>query len=112
MVGLYAVVSYSVNRRTFEIGVRLALGAPRVRVLQMIIREGLVVVLAGCALGLVAAQLAVRAIAPLVTLNQGRFDPLALAAVVIALAVVGTTAVLTPALRASRVDPAVALRHD
>jgi putative ABC transport system permease protein len=112
MVGLYAVVSYGVNRRTFEIGVRLAVGAPRRSVLQMIVRDGLVVVAIGCAAGLVAAQLAIRAIAPLVTLNQGRFDPLAVGAVVVTMAIVGTAASFAPALRASRVDPVVALRHE
>ncbi|HJZ77800.1 MAG TPA: ABC transporter permease, partial [Vicinamibacterales bacterium] len=112
MVGLYAMVSYGVNRRTFEIGVRLAVGAPRAAVLRMIVREGLVAVAIGCAVGLLGAQLAIRAIAPLLTLNQGRFDPLALGAVVAAMAVVGTAASLAPALRASRVNPVVALRHD
>jgi macrolide transport system ATP-binding/permease protein len=112
MVGLYAVVSYGVNRRTFEIGVRLAVGAPRGSVLRMIVREGLFVVAVGCAVGLVAAQLAIRAIAPPVTLNQGRFDLFALAAAVAAMAVVETAASLAPALRASRIDPVVALRDE
>ena len=112
MVGLYAMVSYGVNRRRFEIGVRLAVGAPRASVLRMIAREGVVVVAIGSAIGLVLAQLAIRAIAPLVTLNQGRFDPLALVVVIVAMAAVGTAASVAPALRASRVDPVVALRHD
>src|SRR5262245_44747925 len=85
MVGLYAMMSYGVNRRRFEIGVRLAVGAPRASVLRMIVREGLLLVAIGCGIGLGVAQLAIRAIAPLVTLNQGRFDPLALAAVIVAM---------------------------
>ncbi|HXI31332.1 MAG TPA: FtsX-like permease family protein, partial [Vicinamibacterales bacterium] len=112
MVGLYAMVSYGVNRRTFEIGVRLAVGAPRAAVLRMVVREGVVLVAIGCAIGLAAAQLAIRAIAPLVTLNRGRFDPVALGAVVAMMALVGAAASFAPALRASRVDPVVALRHD
>jgi predicted permease len=112
MVGLYAVVSYSVNRRKFEIGVRLAMGAPRAHVLRMIVREGLTVVAIGCAIGIGAAQLAVRTLTPIVRLNQGRFDPLALSAVVVAMAAVGAAASFAPARRASRVDPAVALRHE
>jgi len=112
MVGLYAVVSYSVNRRKFEIGVRLAMGAPRAQVLRMIVREGLTMVAFGCAIGMGAAQLAVRALTPIVRLNQGRFDPLALSAVVVAMAAVGAAASFAPARRASRVEPAVALRHE
>jgi putative ABC transport system permease protein len=112
MIGLYAVVSYSVNRRTFEIGVRLALGARRGQVLRMIVGEGLTVVAIGCAIGIGAAQLAVRAIAPLVSLNHGRVDPLAFTAVVVAIGIVGAAASFAPARRASRVDPAVALRHE
>ena len=112
MVGLYAMVSYGVNRRTFEIGVRLAVGAPRAAVLRMVVREGVLLVAIGCAIGLAAAQVAIRAIAPLVTLNRGRFDPVALGAVVVMMALVGAAASFAPALRASRVDPVVALRHD
>jgi len=92
MIGLYAVVSCSVNRRTFEIGVRLAMGAPRGGVLRMIVRDGLAIVAIGSLVGIAAAQLAIRALAPLVTLNHGRFDPLALAGVVVMLAAVGALA--------------------
>ena len=112
MVGLYAVVSYTVNRRTFEIGVRLALGATRGSVLRLIVREGLVVVAIGSAIGAVAAFLIVRALTPLITLNRGRFDPVALGAVVVAMAIVGAAASLAPARRAARVDPIVALRAE
>jgi ABC-type antimicrobial peptide transport system permease subunit len=111
-VGLYAVINYAVNRRTFEIGVRLALGATRGSVLRMIVREGLVVVGIGCAIGAALALVLIRAISPLVTLNQGQFDPLALGAVVAAMAIIGAAASLAPARRASRVDPVVALRAE
>jgi ABC-type antimicrobial peptide transport system permease subunit len=92
--------------------VRLALGASRSSVLRMIMREGLVVIGIGCAIGGAIALLLVRAVSPLVTLNQGRFDPLALGVVFAAMVIVGAAATLAPARRASRVDPVVALRAE
>jgi ABC-type antimicrobial peptide transport system permease subunit len=112
MIGLYAIINYAVNRRTFEIGVRLALGATRGSVLRMIVREGLIVVAIGCAIGVAMAIVLVRAVSPLVMLNQGRFDPLALGAVVTAIVMVGAAASLAPARRAATVDPVVALRAE
>jgi len=112
MVGLYAIVSYEVNRRRFEIAIRLAVGASQASVLRLIVGDGLAVVAAGCAIGIGVAQLVLRALAPLVRLNRGRFDPLALTAVAITMALVGAAASFAPARRASRVNPAVALRHD
>src|SRR5439155_16714350 len=94
MVGLYAVINYAVNRRTFEIGVRLALGATRGSVLRMIVREGIIVVGIGCAVGGAIALVLIRAVSPLVTLNQGRFDALALGAVVAAMVIIGAAASL------------------
>ena len=112
MVGLYAIITYTVNRRTPEIGVRLALGATRSAVVRLIVVEGLVLTALGCALGGTAAQFAVRVVSSVVTLNQGRFDPLAMGAAATATLLVGAAASLAPALRAARVDPAVALRAE
>jgi putative ABC transport system permease protein len=112
MVGLYAIINYTVNRRTPEIGVRLALGATRAAVVRMIVLEGLVLTAFGCALGGIFAQLGVRVVSSIITLNQGRFDLLALAAAAAATLLVGAAACLAPALRGAGVDPAVALRAE
>jgi putative ABC transport system permease protein len=115
MTGLYAVVNYAVSCRTFEIGVRIALGAPRAAVLWMIVRHGLGVVATGCAAGMAAAlalAAVVRKLLGLVTVaGHPVLDPLAFAAVLATLLVVGAVATLWPARRAARMDAALALRH-
>ncbi|HSK79318.1 MAG TPA: FtsX-like permease family protein, partial [Thermoanaerobaculia bacterium] len=110
-VGLYGVVSYMVTQRTPEMGIRLALGAGRGAVLRLVLRQGLGLALAGTALGLVATL----AVAKLLThLMPGAEpgDPWTLAAVSAVLIGVALAATWLPARRASRVDPAVALRYD
>ena len=110
-IGLYGVVALGVTERTREIGVRIALGASRADVLALIVSGGVRVVLAGVAIGLVAALLAARAVEGFL-FETAPADPLVLASVAMLLVVAGAIASYLPARRATRVDPAVALRAE
>jgi putative ABC transport system permease protein len=110
-IGIYGVLAYSVNQRTREIGLRMALGAPQREVLRLIVREGMMVGAIGIGVGLVAALALSRILASLVFDVPVR-DPLTYAAVAIALALVALAACVIPARKASRVDPMIALRCD
>jgi ABC-type antimicrobial peptide transport system permease subunit len=110
-IGLYGVMMYSVVRRTNEIGVRIALGAPRSGVLWMVLRESLVLLGIGIALGvpaMLAAGQAVRA----GLFGLGPWDATTLAAAVLIIAAVTVVAAYFPARRATKVDPIVALRYE
>lgn len=108
-VGLYGVMAYSVSRRTQEIGIRVALGAARSSVSAMVLREGMVVVLIGVAIGIPAAVGLMRLIQSLLW-NVRPFDPAILAAAAAVLCVVALIAIAVPAYRATRIDPMEALR--
>jgi predicted permease len=110
-VGLYGVVSYNVTRRTSEIGLRMAMGARPADVVRLVLRGSMIMVLAGLALGLPLMLAGGRAIAALLY-GVGSHDFPLLAAAMAALAAVGIAASAVPALRASRIDPLVALRSD
>jgi putative ABC transport system permease protein len=110
-IGVYAVVSYSVARRTREFGVRVALGATRGSVVRLALAEALVPVLAGSAAGLVAAAAGSRLIEAFL-FNVSAVDPLALGGAMIALVLVAGMAAWLPARRASRLDPVAALRRE
>jgi putative ABC transport system permease protein len=110
-VGIYGVLAYSVNQRTREIGLRMALGAPRARVLRLVIGEGMKVGVAGIGAGLAAAFALSRALASLV-FGVPVHDPATFAAVALALAGVALAACAVPARRAARVDPKVELRDE
>jgi putative ABC transport system permease protein len=110
-IGIYGVLAYSVNQRTREIGLRMALGAPRGQVLRLIVREGMIVGALGIGAGLAGAMALSRVLASLVFDVQVR-DPLTYTAVALALALVALAACVIPARKASRVDPLIALRCD
>ncbi|HTF26074.1 MAG TPA: ABC transporter permease [Candidatus Limnocylindria bacterium] len=111
LLGVYGVVSYSVARRTQEIGVRMALGAGRADVLRMVLRQGLTLVACGAAIGAAGALGAVRVIASeLYGVKSG--DPWTFSASAALILIVGSLACWIPARRAMRVDPMVALRYE
>jgi ABC-type antimicrobial peptide transport system permease subunit len=110
-VGIYGVISYAVSQRTREIGLRMALGAHPGDVLRLILGEGLKLVLAGAALGIVLALIATRFIATMIY-GVSATDPLIFLSVITLLVVVSLAACYVPARRAMRVDPIVALRYE
>jgi putative ABC transport system permease protein len=111
IVGLYAVMAFSVVQRTREIGVRMALGAGRTNILRMMLRQGIGLGVVGLILGLAASFGATRVLRSLF-LNIDPVDPLILALVCAGLAVVIIAATYVPALRATKVDPIIALRQE
>jgi predicted permease len=111
IVGLYGVMTYSVTRRTREIGVRMALGAQRGAVLKMVLREASILLGAGIAIGILAALVSAPILQSLLY-GTGSRNPFVLARVCIAVALVGLLAAYIPAIRATRVDPMVSLRYE
>ena len=111
MIGLYGVLSYMVQTRINEIGIRLALGSTRTRVITLIVRETAVLLLAGLTVGAIGSFAASRTMSALLFgLSPGDTNTLIAAAVVLGLIAVAASYI--PAWRASRVDPMVALRHE
>jgi putative ABC transport system permease protein len=110
-IGVYGVLAYSVSQRTQEIGVRVALGAAREHVLKLIVGQGLGLAVAGVVVGLVLAALSTP-LARSLLFNVSPFDPVSFIAVSMFLIGVALAASYVPALRATRVDPMVALRQE
>jgi predicted permease len=110
-IGLYGVIAFSVTRRTREIGVRMAIGADRRRVLGLIMRQGLVLVVVGAVAGLALAAAAAQVLSG-VLYGVGAFDPLAWTMAIGVLAAATALANFVPALRAMRVNPVTALRAE
>jgi putative ABC transport system permease protein len=110
-IGIYGVLAYTVAQRTSEIGIRMALGATRSSVLRLVVGNGLTLAVIGVAIGAVGALVATRALERLV-FGVSTTDPVVFGFVAVALTAVAATAALVPALRASRVDPIVALRSE
>jgi ABC-type antimicrobial peptide transport system permease subunit len=109
--GAYGVLSYAVTRRTGEMGIRMALGAQRTDVLAMVLRQGMIPVLAGLAAGALAAVAIGRFLESLLFQVSPR-DPVAFAVSGAVLLVVSVAACLVPARRATRVSPIEALRFE
>jgi putative ABC transport system permease protein len=114
-VGLYGVMSFSVNQRTQEFGVRMALGADANRILRMVLSQGVIQLSIGLALGLgtalLIATIGAEAISTIIFQISPR-DPLTYAFVAVVLTIVALIAMLVPARRATRVDPMTALRAE
>jgi ABC-type antimicrobial peptide transport system permease subunit len=110
-IGLYSVIAYNVAQRTHELGVRVALGAQSRDVVRLVVIEGLRLAVVGVAIGAGVALLAGKWVKPLL-FNVSPKDPTVFVVVSLTLISVAVAASWVPALRASRVDPNVALRSD
>jgi putative ABC transport system permease protein len=110
-IGIYGVLSYLVSRRTREIGIRVAIGAGRMEVLRLIMRSGLVLALAGVAVGMGLAAWTSRLMQGLLH-EVSPADPLTFVVVGVTLSLVAILASLVPAWRATRVDPVIALKSE
>ena len=113
-IGLYGVLAWSVSQRTHEIGIRMALGADRHRVMQMILKQGMTLTIAGVILGLGAAFIVTKYLESLTTMlyDVNPRDPLTFATTAGLLIAVSLAACFVPARRATKVDPLVALRYE
>jgi putative ABC transport system permease protein len=110
-VGIYGVMAFGVAQRTHEFGIRMALGAQRSQVVRMVLRDGAIVAIIGACIGLGGAYLVGRAMQSTLY-GVGAMDGFAVGGTTVLLLVVACLACLVPALRASRVEPMVALRDE
>jgi len=110
-VGLYGVMAYTVAQRTRDIGIRMALGAEPARVQWQVLRESLVLVILGIAIGVPAALAGTRLVRSML-FGLGFADPLVIVSAATLLAIIAVLAGFLPAHRASRVDPMIALRYE
>ena len=110
-IGIYGVMAYAVTRRTREIGIRLALGARRADVIRMVLREGLSLTAIGSAIGVILAAAMSRVLAGFL-FGIRPIDPLTFAGTTVLFTVIGLAACSVPMLRATRIDPTRALRHE
>ena len=109
--GVYGVMTYSVSQRTRELGIRMSLGAQRVNVMSMVVRQGTALALLGIVIGIVIALGATRGLSRFL-FGVSPFDPLTFGGVAVVLFLAGIAATVLPARRATKVDPVVALRVD
>jgi ABC-type antimicrobial peptide transport system permease subunit len=110
-IGLYGTLAYATARRTSEIGIRMALGAQRSRVMAMIFRENVVVAAIGCGAGLAAAVMLSKILASFLY-ETSPHDPMVFAGSIVALTTVACGASFLPALRAARIEPIIAIRYE
>jgi len=111
-IGLYGVMAWMVGRRTKEVGIRMALGAQRGDVLRLVLRQGLVLTIAGVILGLIVALVATRLIDTQQLYQVKANDPITFFGIALLLIFVSLLACYLPARRATKVDPLVALRNE
>ena len=112
-IGLYGLIAYSVSRRTREIGIRMAIGADRQKVVGMILRQGLMLSSAGIAVGLVVSILVCRVLTSAVWIATFEHtSPLLYAGIALPLLLITLVATYAPARRASLIDPMRALREE
>jgi putative ABC transport system permease protein len=110
-VGIYGLISFSISRRVHEFGVRMAMGAQTGDIMKMVLKEGVMLMLAGVGLGFMVSVALTRLLSSLLY-GTSATDPLTFVVISIALAVVALTACFVPARRATKVDPMIALRYD
>ncbi len=110
-IGVYGVMSLSVDERTTEIGIRMALGAQANQVLHLVLKQGLVLAVSGVTLGL-SAGLATSRVLASALFDTPSTDPLAFGSAALILIAVAVLACWIPARRAARVDPLLAVRHE
>ena len=111
VIGLYGVISYLVNQRTQEIGIRMALGAQVRHILQLILKQGVLLVSLGVVIGLIAATVLTRLMAHLLY-GVSATDPLTFTVIGFLLTFVALVTCYLPARRAAHVDPVIALRSE
>lgn len=110
-IGIYGVVSYWVNQRMREIGIRMALGADQKNILSVVLREGIKLTLIGLVIG-VPLAMGLTNLLPNVLYGVGRHDPVTFVVIALILGAVAVLACYVPARRAAKVDPMVALRYE